>query len=110
MIGLEKMILILKRFWVPILTVSTPIFWTWIFALDDTRSNGVSPSHAMRCLYVLCIMATYWMTSVFPLAITSLIPVAIFPLFGILSTVRFKMNKSSHSIILECLFANTFEN
>ena len=33
-------------------------------------------------------MATYWMTSVFPLAITSLIPVALFPLLGILSTVR----------------------
>ena len=73
-----------QRFWVPIVTVSTPIFWCWILVLDGSSP----PSHAMRCLYVLTIMATYWMTSVFPLAITSLIPVALFPLLGILSTVR----------------------
>ena len=69
------------------MTVSTPVFWIWVFTLDNVWSDGNPPSHAMRCLYVLAIMATYWMTSVFPLAITSLIPVALFPLMGVLSTV-----------------------
>ena len=81
---LPRCLKICQRFWIAIVTVLTPIFWCWIFFLDGSSP----PSHAMRCLYVLAIMATYWMTSVFPLAITSLIPVALFPLLGILSTVR----------------------
>ena len=83
-------LLILRRFWIPILTIVTPIFWCWVFTLDGSHQHG-PPSHAMRCLYVLAIMATYWMTSVYPLAITSLIPVALFPLLGILSTVIFPL-------------------
>ena len=31
-------------------------------------------------------MALYWMTEALPLAVTSLIPVVFFPLFGIMST------------------------
>ena len=81
---LPRCLKLCRRFWIAIVTILTPIFWCWIFFLDGSSP----PSHAMRCLYVLAIMATYWMTSVFPLAITSLIPVALFPLLGILSTVR----------------------
>ena len=100
-----------RRFWIAIVTVLTPIFWCWIFFLDGSSL----PSHAMRCLYVLAIMATYWMTSVFPLAITSLIPVALFPLLGILSTVRvfiyrihmftFHIYLYSNQIINEIIFS-----
>jgi solute carrier family 13 (sodium-dependent dicarboxylate transporter), member 2/3/5 len=36
--------------------------------------------------YVILIMALYWMTEALPLAVTSLIPVVFFPLFGIMST------------------------
>ena len=79
---------VFRRFWIPIVTIFTPLFWGWIFTLDGSHLLDGAPSHAMRCLYVLAIMATYWMSSVFPLAITSLIPVALFPLLGILSTVR----------------------
>ena len=37
---------------------------------------------AFKCAYVMLIMATFWVTEALPLAITSLIPVAILPLFG----------------------------
>lgn len=37
--------------------------------------------------YTLCVallMATWWITEVVPLTVTSLLPVALFPLFGIM--------------------------
>ena len=37
---------------------------------------------AFKCAYVMLIMATYWVTEAMPLAITSLLPVALLPLFG----------------------------
>ncbi|CAG0890710.1 unnamed protein product [Darwinula stevensoni] len=48
-----------------------------------------------RCAYVVLIMAIFWMTDALPMAITSLIPVILFPLLGVLgtsevSTVYFK--------------------
>ncbi|XP_025068728.1 solute carrier family 13 member 5 isoform X2 [Alligator sinensis] len=39
-----------------------------------------------RCGYVIILMAVYWCTEVIPLAITSLLPVVLFPLFGILES------------------------
>ncbi|CAD5122851.1 DgyrCDS11253 [Dimorphilus gyrociliatus] len=37
-----------------------------------------------KCAYVLIIVASYWMSDVLPLAVTSLLPVVLLPLFGIL--------------------------
>ncbi|CAG0889924.1 unnamed protein product, partial [Darwinula stevensoni] len=41
-----------------------------------------------RCAYVVLIMAAYWMTEAVPLAITSIIPVFLFPLLGVLGTSK----------------------
>lgn len=41
---------------------------------------------AARCGYIVLLMAVFWMTEAVPLAITSLLPVALFPLLGVLST------------------------
>ena len=35
-----------------------------------------------KCAYVMVIMAVFWVTEALPLAITSLIPVALLPLLG----------------------------
>ncbi|XP_043289012.1 protein I'm not dead yet-like [Venturia canescens] len=40
----------------------------------------------VRCAYVILVMAIYWITECIPLPITSLIPVALFPCLGVLST------------------------
>ncbi|XP_029678530.1 protein I'm not dead yet-like [Formica exsecta] len=40
----------------------------------------------VRCAYVVLLMGGYWVTDCFPMAVTSLIPVVMFPALGILST------------------------
>lgn len=39
-----------------------------------------------RCAYTVLVMAGYWITECFPMAVTSLVPLVLFPIFGILST------------------------
>lgn len=39
-----------------------------------------------KCLYVVILMAVYWMVEALPLAVTSLIPIVLFPLLGIQDT------------------------
>ncbi|XP_011633718.1 protein I'm not dead yet-like, partial [Pogonomyrmex barbatus] len=41
----------------------------------------------VRCAYVVLIMAGYWVTDCFPMAVTALIPVVMFPALGVLSTM-----------------------
>ncbi|KAM5274790.1 LOW QUALITY PROTEIN: Na(+)/citrate cotransporter [Ctenodactylus gundi] len=44
------------------------------------------PAKFVRCAYVIIIMAVYWCTDVIPVAVTSLIPVLLFPLLRILDS------------------------
>ena len=67
-------------------------FWkTWTFFLAPILLLPIlwidpEQVRAMRMLYILCLMGLYWMTSVLPLPITSLIPLAAFPLAEIADT------------------------
>nr|KAF6417138.1 solute carrier family 13 member 5 [Molossus molossus] len=44
------------------------------------------PTKFARCAYVIILMAIYWCTEVIPLAVTSLMPALLFPLFKILDS------------------------
>ncbi|XP_003469687.1 Na(+)/citrate cotransporter isoform X3 [Cavia porcellus] len=44
------------------------------------------PAKFARCAYVIIIMAIYWCTDVIPVAVTSLLPVLLFPLLQILDS------------------------
>uniref|UniRef100_A0ABM5EMY2 Na(+)/citrate cotransporter isoform X1 n=2 Tax=Pogona vitticeps TaxID=103695 RepID=A0ABM5EMY2_9SAUR len=46
------------------------------------------PTQEARCGYVILLMAIYWCTEVIPLAITALLPVILFPMFGILESKK----------------------
>ncbi|XP_051023621.1 Na(+)/citrate cotransporter [Acomys russatus] len=44
------------------------------------------PDKFVRCAYVIILMAIYWCTDVIPVAVTSLLPVLLFPLLKILDS------------------------
>ncbi|XP_037665529.1 solute carrier family 13 member 5 isoform X1 [Choloepus didactylus] len=48
----------------------------------------VNPAKFVRCAYVVILMAIYWCTEVLPLAVTSLMPACLFPLFKILDSKK----------------------
>ncbi|XP_065085187.1 protein I'm not dead yet-like [Ochlerotatus camptorhynchus] len=67
-------------YWRVLVLIITPCLAALVFLLDTT------PSH--RCMFVVLIMAAYWIFEALPLPITSMLPVVLFPLLGILETDR----------------------
>lgn len=68
---------------------------------------------AMRCLYVIGLMAMFWMTEVLPLPITGLIPIFLYPLMGIMSTgdaCMCYMNDTTMMFIGSMVIAIVIEN
>ena len=47
---------------------------------------------AMKCAYLIMLMAVYWMTEALPLPITSMIPMVGLPLLGLMSTSKVAIN------------------
>ncbi|XP_041377794.1 solute carrier family 13 member 5-like [Gigantopelta aegis] len=41
------------------------------------------PNSVARCGYCVIVIGTFWVTEIIPLAVTSLLPIVLFPLFGI---------------------------
>jgi di/tricarboxylate transporter len=50
-----------------------------------------------RCAYVIVIMAVYWCTDVIPVAVTSLLPVLLFPLLKVLDSKQ--VSKLSRGLV-----------
>ena len=55
---------------------------------------------AQKMAAVACLMATWWMTEAIPIPATSLIPIALFPLMGIMHTKKAAAPYASHLIFL----------
>jgi len=77
---------LLKRhlpFWKSILILCIPLFLLpWPLVYNDVK---------FYCAYVALIMAFFWMFELLPLPVTALMPVALFPLFGIMTTKKVSM-------------------
>lgn len=61
--------------------------------------SGMEPL-AQKMAAVACLMATWWMTEAIPIPATSLIPIALFPLMGIMHTKQAAAPYASHLIFL----------
>ncbi len=61
--------------------------------------EGMTPE-AQRMAAVALLMATWWMTEAIPIPATSLIPIALFPLLGIMHTKKATAPYASHLIFL----------
>ena len=70
------------------------VFWrTWVvllapFILSPLLffSINAESGEALRCAYTILLMAAYWLTEALPLPITSMMPMVLLPLLGIMST------------------------
>ncbi|CAK1547122.1 unnamed protein product [Leptosia nina] len=76
----EKLKIFAAVHWRGIVTIVVPLIFLPILYMS-------SPTEPHQyAAYCLCLMAVYWVTECIPLAITSFLPVIIFPWAGVLST------------------------
>ncbi|KAK4877998.1 hypothetical protein RN001_010504 [Aquatica leii] len=68
----------LAIYWRSIFIMVFPLVLLPVFILHNTPD--------MRCLYVVILMAGFWVTECLPLPVTALIPMVLFPLMGILDS------------------------
>ncbi|GAB6190811.1 DASS family sodium-coupled anion symporter [Desulfocastanea catecholica] len=78
------------------LVVGPVLFLTMLFM---PTPSGMEPM-AQKMAAVACLMATWWMTEAIPIPATSLIPIALFPLMGIMDTAKAAAPYASHLIFL----------
>nr|CAB3266106.1 solute carrier family 13 member 2-like [Phallusia mammillata] len=82
--GLRKALAILWRFRNSLVIVLTPILLLPLLVIGQTS--------VAKCAYGLCLMAVYWTTEACPLAVTSLLPIILFPMLGIQTADRVSMS------------------
>lgn len=68
----------IRIYWRSLFVTIYPAILLPVFVLHNTA--------ALRCLYVVLLMAGYWVTEALPLPVTALIPMVLFPLMGILDS------------------------
>ncbi|KAB0791695.1 hypothetical protein PPYR_03496 [Photinus pyralis] len=68
----------LAIYWRTLFIVFFPLILLPVFIMHNTPD--------MRCLYVVIVMAGFWVTECLPLPVTALIPMVLFPLMGILDS------------------------
>ncbi|EDW40454.1 GL25253 [Drosophila persimilis] len=64
--------------WKGLVVFLVPLFCLPIMLLNNT------PEY--RCMYLLLVMAVFWVTEALPLYVTSMIPIVAFPVMGIMSS------------------------
>ncbi|XP_030388398.1 protein I'm not dead yet [Scaptodrosophila lebanonensis] len=64
--------------WKGLVVFLVPLLCLPVILLHDTP--------AYRCMYLLMIMASFWVTEALPLYVTSMIPIVAFPVMGIMSS------------------------
>ncbi|PIE56872.1 MAG: anion transporter [Desulfobulbus propionicus] len=74
-----------------------PLLFLLVLVLP--QPEGMTPA-AQKMAAVACLMATWWMSEAIPIPATSLLPIALFPLLGIMHTKQATAPYASHLIFL----------
>lgn len=69
-----------RTYWRAIFVCIYPLVLLPVFVVNNEAG--------LRCLYVVLLMAGFWVTEALPLPVTSLIPMVLFPLMGVLDSDR----------------------
>ncbi|CAG9558957.1 unnamed protein product [Danaus chrysippus] len=80
----QRFCLFFSIYWKSVLVVLTPIVLLPLPILN----TGSEFARAYRCMYVVLIMATYWVLELLPLPVTAMLPIVLFPTMGILDSDR----------------------
>ncbi|WP_455203057.1 SLC13 family permease [Kaarinaea lacus] len=71
----------------------------FVLLLSLPTPEGMSPT-GMKVAAVAALMATFWMTEAIAIPATALIPIALFPLLGIMPTAQVTTSYANHLIYL----------
>ncbi|XP_026333747.1 protein I'm not dead yet [Hyposmocoma kahamanoa] len=74
----QRISLFLSIYWKALVVVLAPVLLLPIPLLNDGPK--------FRCMYVVLIMAIYWVLELLPLPVTSMLPIVLFPTMGILDS------------------------
>lgn len=80
----QRLSLFFSIYWKAVIVVLTPLVLLPIPIMNTTSESA----KAFRCMYVVLIMATYWVLELLPLPVTSMLPIVLFPTMGILDSDR----------------------
>ncbi|CAH0713487.1 unnamed protein product, partial [Brenthis ino] len=78
----QRLSLFFSIYWKAVIVALTPLVLLPIPILYSASENG----KAYKCMYVVLIMATYWVLELLPLPVTSMLPIVLFPTMGILDS------------------------
>ncbi|KAK9872957.1 hypothetical protein WA026_020306 [Henosepilachna vigintioctopunctata] len=78
MVSGKNFIQAVKNYWKIFFLIIYPLILLPIIFVENKTAN--------RCIYVITLMGGFWLLEILPIAITSLMPVAVFPILGILPT------------------------
>uniref|UniRef100_A0A2M4BIC4 Putative na+/dicarboxylate na+/tricarboxylate and phosphate transporter n=1 Tax=Anopheles marajoara TaxID=58244 RepID=A0A2M4BIC4_9DIPT len=67
-------------YWRSMVVIVAPMIAALVFLIDTTP--------AYRCMFVVVLMSLYWVTEALPLPVTSMLPIVLFPVLGVLETDR----------------------
>lgn len=76
----QRIVQFIVVYWRALVVAITPFVFLPVMLLNE----GV----AYKCMYVVLLMSIFWVTEALPLPITSMLPIVLFPLLGILETER----------------------
>ncbi|XP_063832890.1 protein I'm not dead yet isoform X2 [Ostrinia nubilalis] len=74
----QRISLFLSIYWKSLIVVLTPLILLPIPIMNHAP--------AYRCMYVVLIMAIFWVLELLPLPVTSMLPIVLFPTMGILNS------------------------
>ncbi|CAH0758434.1 unnamed protein product [Diatraea saccharalis] len=74
----QRISLFLSIYWKSIIVVLTPLVLLPIPIMNKDP--------AYKCMYIVIIMAVYWVLELLPLPVTSMLPIVLFPTMGILDS------------------------
>ncbi|XP_026487108.1 protein I'm not dead yet [Vanessa tameamea] len=78
----QRISLFFSIYWKAIIVVLTPLLLLPV----PIANSGSESAKAYKCMYVVLIMAIYWVLELLPLPVTSMLPIVLFPTMGILDS------------------------